>query len=159
MRLLTCLCALAGTLICLPGVAPAAPAPRVANIADVPGLAAYMTERFKDGWKQKQDIFLVRLLDLDEEPDGIDEILLSVDTFDRDYCGNNGCDHEVLVRQGDGSLKAVTSYKGFGLKVADTTTNGVRDLISETLKGNRRFNLAGETSGTRDLKSGSGKNI
>lgn len=143
---------LVSALLLLPWAAHSAPAAKIVAIDEVPGLADYLTERFQPDWRKKRHVFLVRLLDLDEKPDGIDEILLSVDAFDPDYCSNHGCGHEVLVRQPDGSLKAVTSYNGFGLKVANTYTNGVRDLISETLRGNRRFNLAGETSGTRDHK-------
>lgn len=136
--------------IAMPDEAHAAPDSRTVEIGDVPGLAGYMTGRFQTGWRKKRDVFLVRLLDMDEKPDGVDEVLLSVDKFDAEYCTNSGCGHAVLVRQPDGSLKAVSSFRGFGLKIADTYTNGVRDLISETLKGNRRLNLAGLTSGTRD---------
>ena len=106
---------LVSALLLLPWAAHSAPAAKTVTIGEVPGLAEYLTERFQPGWKKKQYVFLVRLLDLDEKPDGIEEILLSVDTFDPEYCGNHGCDHEVLVRQPDSSLKAVTSYNGFGL--------------------------------------------
>jgi len=127
--------------------------PREVYAASVPGLADYLSKRFGPDWKKKEEIFLIRTIDLDEAGDvRADEVLLSVDRFDADYCDNTGCEHEVLVRQGDGSLKAVTSFRGFGLKVADTTTNGVRDLITETSKGNRPLNLHGQTTATQ--KSG-----
>jgi len=148
---------IAATLLPLP-IAHAAPAVKVLSIDAVPGLSNYLTKRFQTGWKTKRHVFLVRLLELDEEPDGIDEILLSVDKFDAEFCNNSGCDHEVLLRLPNGGLKAVASFRGFGLQVADTYTNGVRDLVSETIKGNRRFNLAGETSGTLNRKK-PGKNM
>lgn len=140
---------LAVTLL-LSSPAGSAPAEKMVSIDAVPGLSDYLTGRFQLGWRNKRHVFLVRLIDLDETLDGIDEILLSVDKFDPEYCSNAGCIHEVLVRQPDGSLKAVTSFRGYGLEISDTYTNGVRDLVSETSRGNRRLNLSGETSGSRD---------
>lgn len=127
------------------------PDAKIVQIEDVPGLPDYLTRKFKPAWRKKQHVFLVRLLDLDEKPDGIEEVLFSVVKFDQTQCFA-GCPHAVLVPQSDGSLKEAISLHGYDLRVADTYTNGVRDLVIETFKYNRRINLAGKTSGTRDRK-------
>lgn len=134
-----------------------ASAAKVVAIDDVPGLRAFFIKNYPGFKLDRKDQFLIWTIDLDEKSDGIDEIIVSVNQIDLYSCGNHGCLHEVLRRESDGSLTSIDSFIGFGIKIAPTHTNGVRDLVTVTFDGEVALNLAGKTSAAVALKKSGGK--
>lgn len=99
------------------------------SVKEVPGLLAYVKKNFPD-IKINRKTVSVNLVDLDEIPDGVDEIILGVKDFL--YCGSGGCDYRVLKRSSKGKLIEISVMLTNNLVVIEGYTNGYRNLAPST---------------------------
>lgn len=94
----------------------------------MPGLLEYLEENFSGAKLDKQTLD-IKLIDLDQEPDGVKEILVGVNDFSYN-CGNRGCDYHVLRRDGADTLTSIFSMITFDLVPTVGFTNGYRNLTT-----------------------------
>ncbi len=91
----------------------------------VPGLKEFLKKDYGEEAFEGAK-FSIKLVDLNENPDGIDEVLLGIEGLF--WCGSRGCDYAILQRDTNGRLFRVTGIISFDLVVVPGYSNGMRNL-------------------------------
>jgi len=116
----------------------------------VPGLRQYIQSNFVPdpflpGPLGEVATVSVTVVELDEPPDGVPEIIFGFENGA--MCGSAGCEWTVLRREPGGELVGIGSIIAAGVSVGDAAAAGTRTVTARTRNGDVALSIAGKTSG------------
>jgi len=115
------------TVLWLPSAPRAQDGVPAVHYTQVPEIVPYIKKMLIPGLGDAE--INVAKTDLSSPPDGVPEYIVMLDN--QAFCGSGGCTTEIVRLSSSGDVETLASILRYGFGLAYTSSNGLRDLLSE----------------------------